>query len=158
MNGTANNRGWWAPIFCRVQAINQMEMWQAETFDTATISRELKWAASIGMNTMRVFLHDQVHRDNPQGFKKRIEIFLRIANRYNIKPLFVLFDSCWDPFPHPGKQHEPAPFLHNSGWVQGPGAGCIEGYNTVSTIKKICSRYCYFFQQGQKNIGMGCME
>src|SRR6188508_371319 len=73
-------------------AINQLEMWQAETFDTTTISRELKWAASIGMNTMRVFLHDQVHRENPQGFKKRIEIFLRIANRYNIKPLFVLFD------------------------------------------------------------------
>ena len=117
-------------------AINQMEMWQAETFDTATISRELKWAASIGMNTMRVFLHDQLHRDNPQGFKKRIEIFLRIANRYNIKPLFVLFDSCWDPFPHPGKQHEPAPFLHNSGWVQGPGADALKDTTQYPRLKK----------------------
>ena len=117
-------------------AINQMEMWQAETFDTATISRELKWAASIGMNTMRVFLHDQVHRDNSQGFKKRIEIFLRIANRYNIKPLFVLFDSCWDPFPHPGKQHEPAPFLHNSGWVQGPGADALKDTTQYPRLKK----------------------
>ena len=117
-------------------AINQMEMWQAETFDTATISRELKWAASIGMNTMRVFLHDQVHRENPQGFKKRIEIFLRIANRYNIKPLFVLFDSCWDPFPHPGKQHEPAPFLHNSGWVQGPGADALKDTTQYPRLKK----------------------
>ena len=117
-------------------AINQMEMWQAETFDTATISRELKWAASIGMNTMRVFLHDQVHRDNSKGFKKRIEIFLRIANRYNIKPLFVLFDSCWDPFPHPGKQHEPAPFLHNSGWVQGPGADALKDTTQYPRLKK----------------------
>ena len=35
-------------------AINQLEMWQAESFDTATIARELQWAQQIGFNTMRV--------------------------------------------------------------------------------------------------------
>jgi len=117
-------------------AINQLEMWQAETFDTATISKELKWAASIGMNTMRVFLHDLLHKQNPEGFKKRIDTFLKIANRHGIRPMFVLFDSCWDPFPHTGKQHEPAPFLHNSGWVQGPGADALKDSTQYPRLKK----------------------
>jgi hypothetical protein len=34
---------------------------------------------------------------------------------------FVLFDSCWNPFPKTGKQPDPKPFTHNSGWVQSPG-------------------------------------
>ena len=46
-------------------AINQLEMWQAETFDPATIDRELGYAQSIGMNTMRVFLHDIDGIGNP---------------------------------------------------------------------------------------------
>jgi hypothetical protein len=117
-------------------AINQLEMWQAETFDTATISKELKWAASIGMNTMRVFLHDLLHKQNPEAFKKRIDTFLRIASRHGIRPMFVLFDSCWDPFPRTGKQHEPAPFLHNSGWVQGPGADALKDSTQYPRLKK----------------------
>jgi len=117
-------------------AINQLEMWQAATFDTATIARELKWSQSIGMNTMRVFLHDLAYQQDPEGFKKRIEIFLRIAKRYNIRPMFVLFDSCWDPFPHTGKQQQPAPFLHNSGWVQGPGADALKDSTQYPRLKK----------------------
>ncbi len=134
-------------------AINQMEMWQAATFDTTTIARELKWAASIGMNTMRIFLHDQLHREDPQGLKKRIEIFLRIASRYNIKPLFVLFDSCWDPFPHPGKQHEPAPFLHNSGWVQGPGADALKDARQHARLKKYVVDIVTFFNKDKRILG-----
>ncbi|PRC45654.1 1,4-beta-xylanase, partial [Mycobacterium sp. ITM-2017-0098] len=33
-----------------------------------------------------------------------------------------LFDSCWDPHPRLGKQRDPTPGVHNSGWVQSPGA------------------------------------
>jgi hypothetical protein len=33
-----------------------------------------------------------------------------------------LFDSCWDPLPKLGPQHPPIPGVHNSGWVQSPGA------------------------------------
>lgn len=107
--------------FIPSNAINQLEMWQAETFDTATIARELAWAESIGMNTMRVFLHDLLHQHDSTGLYQRMNTFLHIAQRYGIKPLFVLFDSCWDPFPKPGKQREPKPHVHNSGWVQSPG-------------------------------------
>jgi hypothetical protein len=122
--------------FVPSSAINELEMWQAATFDTLTIARELKWAASLGMNTMRIFLHDILWQQDPQGFKKRINTFLRIASRYNIRPLFVLFDSCWDPFPHPGKQHEPAPFLHNSGWVQSPGADALKDSTQYPRLRK----------------------
>ncbi len=102
-------------------AINQFEMWQAETWDPKRIDYELNLAQGIGMNTMRVFLHDQLWTQDPEGFRRRIDEFLQIAARHRIKPLFVLFDSCWDPNPQPGPQHPPIPGVHNSGWVQGPG-------------------------------------
>lgn len=103
-------------------AINQLEMWQAETFDPRRIDKELGWAAAIGMNTMRVYLHDLLWQQDPKGFERRIQTFLSIASRHGIRPMFVLFDSCWDPHPRPGKQREPKPGVHNSGWVQSPGA------------------------------------
>jgi len=103
-------------------AINQIEMWQADTFDPPQIDRELGWAESIGMNTMRVFLHDAVWQQDAKGFTQRIDAFLKIANKHHIRPILVLFDSCWDPFPRLGVQREPTPGVHNSGWVQSPGA------------------------------------
>ncbi|HOZ79565.1 MAG TPA: cellulase family glycosylhydrolase [Ferruginibacter sp.] len=102
-------------------AINQLEMWQEASFDTATINKELGWAASIGMNTIRVFLHDLLHQQDSAGFYKRMDTFLDIASRHNIKVMFVLFDSVWDPYPKLGKQRDPKPHVHNSGWVQSPG-------------------------------------
>lgn len=107
-------------------AINQLEMWQAETFDTATINRELGWAEDIGMNTARVYLHDLLWVQDSTGFLNRMDTFLDIADRHNIKPLFVFFDSCWDPYPKLGKQREPKPHVHNSGWVQSPGANALK--------------------------------
>jgi hypothetical protein len=107
-------------------AINELEMWQADTFDPKRIDLELGWAQSIGLNTMRVFLHDLPWQQDPDGFKKRIDVFLGIAAKHHIKPLFVLFDSCWDPNPKLGKQHAPTPGVHNSGWVQSPGAKALQ--------------------------------
>jgi hypothetical protein len=103
-------------------AINELEMWQADSFDPTTIDRELGWAEGIGMNTMRVFLHNLVWEQDPKGFEHRIDLFLTIAARHHIRPVFVLFDSCWDPLPKLGPQHPPIPGVHNSGWVQAPGA------------------------------------
>lgn len=106
-------------------AINELEMWQADTFDPKRIDLELGWAESLGMNTMRVFLHDLLWKQDPEGFKKRIDTFLTIAQKHHIRPLFVLFDSVWDPKPHLGKQHAPVPGVHNSGWLQSPGAAAL---------------------------------
>jgi hypothetical protein len=106
-------------------AINQLEMWQAKTFNPKRIDLELGWAQGLGMNTMRVFLHDLVWAEDPEGFKKRIDTFLNICQKHNIRPMLVLFDSCWDPFPKVGRQRKPRPGVHNSGWVQSPGAKAL---------------------------------
>jgi hypothetical protein len=107
-------------------AINQLEMWQADSFDPATIDKELGYAQSIGMNTMRVFLHNMLWENDPEGLKKRMDQFLAIAAKHKIRPLFVLFDSCWDPNPKAGPQRPPIPGVHNSGWVQAPGAARLK--------------------------------
>ena len=103
-------------------AINQLEMWQEATFDPVEIDTAFTWAEAMGMNTMRVFLHDLLWQQDSAGFQKRINQFLTIASRHHIRPILVLFDSCWDPLPHLGPQHPPVPGVHNSGWVQSPGA------------------------------------
>jgi Glycosyl hydrolase family 10 len=116
-------------------AINQLEMWQEATFDPVEIDQELTWAEAMGMNTMRVFLHDLLWQQDAAGFQKRIDQFLVIASRHHIRPLFVLFDSCWDPLPHLGVQHPPIPGVHNSGWVQSPGATALADPSQYPRLK-----------------------
>ncbi len=118
-------------------AVNQLEMWQAETFDTATINRELGWAASIGMNAMRVYLHHVAWQTDPSGFKERMSQFLTIAHRHGIGTIFVLFDDCWRPTCQAGKQPGPKPGIHNSGWVRDPG----DVMYTDSTVVHILEGY-----------------
>jgi hypothetical protein len=103
-------------------AINQLEMFQADTYDPRRIDAELGMARSLGLNTLRVFLHDLLWVQDRKGFLRRLMQFVAIAASHAIKPLFVFFDSCWDPHPRLGPQHAPVPGVHNSGWVQSPGA------------------------------------
>ncbi len=107
-------------------AINQLEMWQAETFDPATIDRELGWAEGLGFTSIRVFLHDLPWKDDRDGFVKRVDEFLSIADKHKIGVMIVLFDSVWDPAPASGKQRAPRKGLHNSGWVQSPGLAILK--------------------------------
>lgn len=102
-------------------AINQLETWQAETFDTATINRELGWAEGIGMNCMRVYLHHVAWEVDKKGFKDRMNQYLSIADKHSIKTIFVFFDDCWNATYKAGKQPDPRPGVHNSGWVRDPG-------------------------------------
>lgn len=103
-------------------AINQFEMWQADTFNPAEIDQEFGWAAGMGMNIMRVYLHNLLWEQDAAGLKQRMDQFLAIADKHKIRIMFVLFDSCWDPDPKLGVQRPPIPGVHNSGWVQAPGA------------------------------------
>jgi hypothetical protein len=107
-------------------AINQLEMWQPETFDPAAIDRELGWAEDIGFNTVRVFLHDLLWQQDAKAFLARMDKFVEIADKHHIGVIFVPFDAVWDPNPHLGKQHDPTPHVHNSGWVQSPGAEILK--------------------------------
>jgi len=102
-------------------AVNQLEMWQADTFDPRTIDRELGWAQQLGFNGVRVFLHNLLWQQDSAGFLNRMDQFLDLADKHHIKVTFVLFDSCWNPDPKLGLQPAPQPFVHNSGWVQSPG-------------------------------------
>ena len=102
-------------------AVNELEMWQADTFDLPTIDRELGLAEGLGFNSVRVFLHNLPWEQDSEGFSRRIDQFLTVAHKHHIGVLFVLLDSCWDPYPQLGKQRAPKPHLHNSGWVQAPG-------------------------------------
>jgi hypothetical protein len=121
--------------FIPADAINQLEMWQADTFDPQEIDKELAWAHAIGMNTMRVFLHDLLWQQDSAGFRQRIDTFLTIADKHHIKPIFVLFDSCWDPDPKLGPQHPPIPGVHNSGWVQSPGEKALRDPSQYPRLK-----------------------
>ena len=102
-------------------AINQLEMFQAETFDPISLDRELGWAAAIGYNTVRVYLHDLLWEDDSSGFLQRIQEYLSIASQHGIRTVFVLFDDCWNAQPKLGAQPAPIPGVHNSGWMQSPG-------------------------------------
>jgi len=133
---------WYAPqpwlVGCNYTprtAINQLEFWQADTFDPTTIDQELAWAKGIGFNVLRVYLHDIPCRQDADGFYKRIDEFLSICDKHGIRVMFALLDDCWDPNPKPGKQREPKPHTHNSGWVQSPGAEILGDPNRHGEMK-----------------------
>ncbi len=120
-------QGWVVGVnYITSTAINQLEMFQPGTYDPQRIDSELGVARMHGFNAVRVFLHDQLWAQDARGFQTRLAQFVGIAARHGIKPLFVLFDSCWDPFPRAGRQRAPRPGVHNSGWVQSPGAEHID--------------------------------
>jgi len=122
--------------FIPSNAINQLEMWQGDTFDATTINRELSWAAAIGMRVMRVYLHDLLWIDDAAGFLKRMEIFLNIADKFNIKTVFVFFDDCWNETFYLGKQPDPKPYIHNSGWIQSSGTQVADDPTQFSRLEE----------------------
>lgn len=128
-------------------------MWQADTFDTTTISRELGYASSIGMNCVRVFLDDLAYEEDPQGFLKRMDTFLSIADRYGIKTLFVFFDSCWNPFPFVGPQPAPVLHRHNSRWVQSPGYLALKDSLQYPRLEKYVKQVVRRFGKDQRILG-----
>ena len=104
-------------------AVNTTEMWQAGTFDPNTIDQELGWAHDAGYNSIRVFIQYLVWKDDPNGLKDRIDRFLAIADRHKISTMPVLFCDCSfaGKEPYLGRQDDPVPGVHNSGWTPSPG-------------------------------------
>ncbi|MEM9624279.1 MAG: cellulase family glycosylhydrolase, partial [Pseudomonadota bacterium] len=104
---------------------SQLEMWQPATFAPDIIDRELSWAAGLGMNVVRVYLHNLLFDQDQDGFLARIDQVLGLAEAYGIRMLPVLFDGVWHPRPRLGVQPEPRPRVHNSIWVQAPGSSVL---------------------------------
>src|SRR5690625_2708342 len=134
-------------------AVNQLEMFQPGTFDLRRIDAELGWARSAGLNTVRVFLHDQLWAADRKGFQYRLAQFVSVAARRRIKPLFVLFDSCWDPFPKAGPQPGPRPGIHNSRWVQSPGAERLGDRDYYRTLYDYVTGVMSQFRYDQRILG-----
>lgn len=154
---TAQADAWYAaqawPVgadYLPADADNQLEMWQPATFDPATIDREFGWAQAIGMNTMRVFLHDLLWEQDAQGLLRRMHVFLTIAAKHHIKPIFVFFDSCGDPFPKLGPQNPPIPGVHNSRWVESPGAPALADPTQIPRLEAYVKGVVGAFAQDQR--------
>ncbi|MCY3023047.1 MAG: cellulase family glycosylhydrolase [Planctomycetota bacterium] len=119
-------------------AVNDVEMWQKDTFDPATADKELAWAQKIGFNSVRVFLNYVVWKDDPEGFKKRFEQFLAIAAKHGISTMPIFFDDCAFAGKEPkvGKQDDPVPGVHNSGWVPSPGKSLVMNRDAWPDLEK----------------------
>ncbi|SMB87178.1 conserved hypothetical protein [Hymenobacter roseosalivarius DSM 11622] len=131
-------------------AINQLEMWQAATFDPATIDKELGYAEGIGFNTMRVFLHHLAWEQDPKGFKQRMGQYLDIADKHHIQTMFVFFDDCWNKDYKAGPQPAPKPGIHNSGWVQDPGDPASKDSTQFPALQKYVTDVMTHFKNDKR--------
>lgn len=134
-------------------SINQLEFWQEDTYDPETIERELEWSAELGMNMHRVYLHNLLWDQDSIGFLKRIENYLEISESKGIKTLLVLLDDVWHPIPKLGKQPEPIPFVHNSGWVQAPGSEILGDSLRHGEVKNYIKGIISHFSRDERVIG-----
>lgn len=147
-------RGWIVGAnFIPSTAVNQLEMWQAATFDPETIDRELGYAQNIGMNCMRVYLHHVVWQMDPQGFKQRINRYLQIAGKHGIRTLFVFFDDCWRDTYQPGPQPSPVPGVHNSGWLKDPGSAIDGSPALMDTLESYVKDILTTFKKDRRILG-----
>lgn len=107
-------------------AINQIEMWQAETFDPETIDRELGFAEGLGFNTVRIFFSNLVYNGGScgiQGAFLSVPGAVRQARDPGAADLLDERGKCIDP--HLGKQPDAVRGNHNSQWVMTPGADYV---------------------------------
>lgn len=132
-----DRRGWQVGSnFVPSSASNQLEMFQAATWDPVTIDRELGWLQSLGFNSVRVFMHNLLWETDANGFFIRLDAFLELTTKHKINVLAVIFDSCWDGYPKIGKQLEPIPGVHNSRWVQSPGFEIVHNRTAFNTLER----------------------
>jgi len=134
-------------------SINQLEFWQEETYDRETIERELEWSAELGMNMHRVYLHNLLWDQDSIGFLERVDNYLNISESKDIKTLFVLLDDVWHPVPKLGKQPEPIPFVHNSGWVQAPGSEILGDSSRHDELKNYVKGVISHFADDKRVVG-----
>ncbi len=126
----AEARSWWSskPWICGFNflpssSVNFLEMWHADTFDRATIERELAWASEIGFNALRINLHYLVWKNDRDGLLERLDWLIGVADALGLATVPCPFDDCgFGGFePTYGPQPEPVHGVHNSRAVASPG-------------------------------------
>jgi len=121
--------------FLPSSAINQLEMFQDDTFDLDTIKKEITWASGLGFNSLRIYLHDLLWSDK-DNLTSKLNLILDFCASKGIKPILVLFDDCHRAYPKLGKQPKPVKGVHNSGWKQSPGMKVVHGLFDGSLSKE----------------------
>jgi len=146
-----NQNGWLVGCnYIPATAVNQLEMWQKESFDAATINNELKLASETGFNIIRVFLHDLLWDADSLGFVERIKTFISIADKYKIKTMLVFFDDCWYGNAQLGKQPNPIIGIHNSGWLQSPRYADVMNKNEWKRLERYVKGIMTKFKDDQR--------
>ncbi len=138
--------------FIPSNAINQIEMWQDDTFSINLIKSELLFAKSIGMNVMRVFLHDLLWEQDANGLLSKMDEYLTVSDSLGIKTMFVFFDDCWNDTCALGKQPEPIPDTHNSGWVRSPGTKAADDLTQRPRLEKYVKGVLTHFKDDKRII------
>ncbi|MDR1682507.1 MAG: cellulase family glycosylhydrolase [Candidatus Symbiothrix sp.] len=125
--------------YVTVTAINQIEMWQAESFDPQTIDMEMQRVEDLGFNTVRIFLHDLVWQVDSKGMKQRLTQFFDICEKHHLKVIVTFFTNGGKPTQPEakmGKQPESIQGVHNSGWLQTPKAEVVNDPAQWEPLKK----------------------
>ncbi|MET0300685.1 MAG: cellulase family glycosylhydrolase [Flavitalea sp.] len=120
-------------------AINYTAMWDKTSFDPVAIDKELKLASSTGMNALRAVLQYAVYAEDPAYFKKTLETFIKICDKYKIKFVPALFDDCVFGIEHDpvtGKQPEPLPGWYAWAWSPSPGHSMVVDHSTHPKLEK----------------------
>ena len=138
--------------FIPSNAINEFEMWQADT----SIRR---YRQGAGMGGGHWNEHDarlsagSIVDAGRAGIQKTDRYISHNCGKHHIKPLFVLFDSCWESLPVLGPQHPPIPGVHNSGWVQSPGAKSLMDSSTYPHLKEYVQGVVGAFAKDDRVLG-----
>lgn len=163
------NQEW--PVGCNFvpsYAINQLEMWQDETFDLNTIDKELGLAQSLGFNTIRIYLHEILWQADKVGFKFKINQVLDIAKFHKMRVIITFFtNGGWYNAPKIGPQPALRPGVHGSQWIQSPGTEAVNNPDRWPDLKKYVqdilrtykndSRILYWCLYNEpENLRLGC--
>jgi hypothetical protein len=102
---------------------------------------------------VRVFLHDLVWEADPAGFKRRLGAFLDLCKKHHMRAIVTFFtNGCYgfEGEPKLGKQPDPVPGVHNSGWVQSPGAGNVNDPSKWGRLEKYVKDVMGAFAQDER--------
>ena len=133
-------------------AVNWTDIWQAETFDAATIERELGWAADAGYNTLRINLPFIVWEHDRDGLMARIDRFLTIADGHGFSTMLTLMDDCGfsGDEPYLGPQKPPVPGKHNSQAAASPGRNVVMDITQWCELERYIKDVVGMFAQDER--------
>ena len=136
-------------------AVNWTELWQAESFDLATIEEELAWAGAIGFNALRTNLQYLVWRHDAAGLRARLDRFLGAAAKRGMRALLCLFDDCAfsGREPYLGRQDPPIPGVHNSGAAASPGREVVRDRSAWPDLERYVRDVVSHFRDDERVLG-----